>query len=290
MAVTKKIVFGEISGIKEGQSFDNRREMMPSAFHRNWAQGIDGNPKEGAAAIALSGGYADDEDYGDEGIYTGAGGNKNGRQVEDQTWSHTGNGALLTSMNKGLPVRIVRGHKHRTEYSPKSGYRYGGLYSVTEAWEDKGVNGFKVCRYRLEYIGEYNKPLKSGEEPPTGGEKERKYSSSTIIRFVRNGAIAVEVKELYKYKCQVCRTALTVKGGFYAEGAHIKPVGKPHNGPDVLPNLLCLCPNHHVLFDRGSFSIADDHTLLGIEDGKLHAEHGLGTDFLKYHRTIHGYE
>ena len=149
MAASKKIVFGEVSGIKEGQSFDNRKEMMLSAFHRNWAQGIDGNPREGAAAIVLSGGYADDEDYGDVVIYTGAGGNKEGKQVEDQTWNHTGNGALLTSMNKGFPVRIIRGHKHRTDYSPKSGYRYGGLYSVTEAWEEQGVSGFKVCRYRL---------------------------------------------------------------------------------------------------------------------------------------------
>ena len=33
------------------------KEMMPSSFHRNWGAGIDGNAKEGTAAIVLSGGY-----------------------------------------------------------------------------------------------------------------------------------------------------------------------------------------------------------------------------------------
>ncbi|WP_221407345.1 YDG/SRA domain-containing protein [Elizabethkingia miricola] len=68
-------VFGEIEGIEEGHIFNDRKEMMPSSFHRNWAKGIDGNAKDGVAAIVLSGGYEDDLDSGDEIIYTGAGGN-----------------------------------------------------------------------------------------------------------------------------------------------------------------------------------------------------------------------
>ncbi|WP_406603762.1 HNH endonuclease [Neolewinella aquimaris] len=27
------------------------------------------------------------------------------------------------------------------------------------------------------------------------------------------------------------------------------PLGAPHNGPEDLSNLLCLCPNYHVKFD-----------------------------------------
>jgi hypothetical protein len=38
---------------------------------------------------------------------------------------------------------------------------------------------------------------------------------------------------------------------FLREAAHIRPLGAPHNGPDTLDNTLCLCPNHHVLFDHG---------------------------------------
>ena len=86
--MTRKIIFGEISGIKEGQWFEGRKDMMPSSFHRNWIAGIDGNGKEGAAAIVLSGGYEDDKDLGDEIIYTGAGGNdpNTKAQISDQNW------------------------------------------------------------------------------------------------------------------------------------------------------------------------------------------------------------
>lgn len=49
--------------------------MIKNSFHRRWASGIDGNEKEGTAAIFLSGGYEDDEDQGEQIIYTGAGGN-----------------------------------------------------------------------------------------------------------------------------------------------------------------------------------------------------------------------
>ena len=85
--MSREIVFGEIDGIKEGHWFEGRKEMMPTSFHRNWASGIDGNRLEGASAIVLSGGYEDDQDLGDEIIYTGAGGNdaNTGKQIEDQT-------------------------------------------------------------------------------------------------------------------------------------------------------------------------------------------------------------
>jgi len=43
--------------------------------------------------------------------------------------------------------------------------------------------------------------------------------------------------------------------GPYAEAAHIRALGLPHNGPDVLENLLCLCPNDHVRFDAGAIYI-----------------------------------
>ena len=52
-----QIVFVEISGIQEGDWFEGRKEMMSSGFHRQWGSGIDGNRKEGTAAIVLSGGY-----------------------------------------------------------------------------------------------------------------------------------------------------------------------------------------------------------------------------------------
>jgi predicted restriction endonuclease len=49
-----------------------------------------------------------------------------------------------------------------------------------------------------------------------------------------------------------CETRLQIgPGRFYCEAAHIKPLGKPHDGPDKTGNMIVLCPNHHLQFDRG---------------------------------------
>lgn len=289
--MSKPIIFGNIEGIEEGQWFEGRKEMMPSSFHRNWGAGIDGNKNDGVAAIVLSGGYEDDEDLGDEIIYTGAGGNVNKKQVEDQTWENTQNAGLLKSMIEGLPVRVIRGHQHKSKFSPPKGYEYAGLYSVVDAWEEKGVSGFKVCRFRLEYIGQKNDRILPEETELDYNTKERKRKESTILRIVRDTKIAHDIKKLYNYECQVCGIVLEIKSIRYAEGAHIKPLGKPHNGEDNSNNLLCLCPNHHILFDKGSFSISDSYDLIGNAQGKLnvHKKHILNKENLKYHRKSHGH-
>lgn len=291
----RKIIFGEITGIQEGQWFEGRKEMMPTSFHRNWGAGIDGNGSEGTAAIVLSGGYEDDKDLGDEIIYTGAGGNdaNTGKQVADQTWTNRGNAGLLKSMNEGLPVRVIRGHKHKSPLSPTSGYSYAGLYSVIDAWQETGKSGFKICRFRLVYAGD-NLERKSAEEIELNLDhdiREKKRVKGTVLRIVRDTKLAHDIKHLYNHKCQVCDVAIPTKNGFYSEGAHIKPLGKPHNGDDSLANLICLCPNHHVMFDKGSFSISDNYKLLGVESGELtvHPKHKIEKENLNYHRESHGY-
>jgi putative restriction endonuclease len=293
--MARPIIFGEITGVQEGQWFEGRKEMMPTSFHRNWGAGIDGNGSEGTAAIVLSGGYEDDKDLGDEIIYTGAGGNdaNSGKQVADQTWTNRGNAGLLKSMNEGLPVRVIRGHKHKSSFSPTSGYTYAGLYSVVDAWQETGKSGFKICRFRLVYAGD-NAERKSAEEVELDLDhdvREKKRVKGTVLRIVRDTKLAHDIKALYNHKCQVCDVAIPTKNGFYSEGAHIKPLGKPHNGDDSLANLICLCPNHHVMFDKGSFAIADNYDLLGAESGqlKVHTKHKIEKENLNYHRESHGY-
>lgn len=291
--MAREIVFGNIEGIAEGQWFKGRREMMPSSFHRMWGAGIDGSKNDGVAAIVLSGGYEDDEDFGNEIIYTGAGGNdsNNKKQMQDQSWDYSPNAGLLRSMNEGLPVRVIRGFKHKSSFSPSSGYTYAGLYSVVDAWEEVGRSGFKICRFRLVYSGQ-NESVKLPEEIELDYQKKDAVrKESTVLRIVRDTKIAHNIKKLYNHECQVCGVALQIKVTRYAEGAHIKPLGKPHNGDDNTDNLLCLCPNHHVLFDKGAFSISDEMELVGDLVGtlKLHDKHILNKENLKYHRKSHGY-
>lgn len=291
--MSRPIIFGEIEGIEEGFHFDNRKEMMPTSFHRNWAAGIDGNAKEGTAAIVLSGGYEDDLDFGEEIIYTGSGGNdgNTGKQVTDQVWEK-GNAGLLISMDQGLPVRVIRGSTHESELSPPKGYTYSGLYSVVDAWEEIGKSGFKICRFRLEYSGN-NKQKKTVRQIELDySERAKKRIESTVLRIVRDTKMAWQIKKLYDFKCQVCQISIPTKLGYYAEGAHIKPLGKPHNGDDNPDNLICLCPNHHVMFDKGVFSITDNLQLIGNLSGDLviHDNHKLNLSNLEYHRQTHGFE
>lgn len=292
--MTRTIKFGEIPEISEGHWFERRKEMMPPSFHRQWAGGIDGNGTEGAAALVLSGGYEDDEDFGDIIIYTGAGGNDPGskRQTADQTWKNSGNAGLLKSMDAGLPVRVIRGAGHKSEFSPKAGYIYAGLYSVVDAWLAKGKSGFNVCKFRLEYSGGNPKrrTVEQIELDYSGRGTVRKLG--TVLRIIRNTKTAGYIKKMYSYQCQVCGITIATKSGFYAEGAHIRPLGSPHNGDDNADNLLCLCPNHHVMFDKGMFAVGNDFALQGALSGKLHIKkaHRIAINNLDYHRKSHGYE
>ena len=80
---------------------------------------------------------------------------------------------------------------------------------------------------------------------------------------------------------------LHVKPAFTAtpEAAHVCPLGSPHNGSNTPNNILCLCPNHHVLFDHGGVAIDEDLSLIGAE-GKLTVDpqHTLSEDHLSYRR------
>jgi len=285
-----KVHIGKIQGLVPGDRFEDRRELMETGVHRSIMYGIDGNKKVGAGAIVLSGGYEDDLDNGDEIIYTGEGGrNDKKKQVADQTWESNGNASLKRSYAQGLPVRVIRGAAHKGPHSPKSGYVYGGLYIIEQAWIEEGKSGFKICRFKLERCDEA--PL--AEQQKQSGfvvrEPGARYAKSTIVRRVRDTQLSRQVKELYDHCCQVCGLRIETPGGPYSEGAHIKPIGTPHLGDDRPENLLCLCPNHHVMFDRGGFGIADDFTFIGIEgELHLHEDHEIDIDNARYHRNMHG--
>jgi len=71
-----------------------------------------------------------------------------------------------------------------------------------------------------------------------------------ILRIVRDTGIARTVKQLHEFRCQICGERIELPDGrYYAEAHHIRPLGKPHNGDDVIENVICVCPNHHAELD-----------------------------------------
>jgi putative restriction endonuclease len=283
--------FGPIPGVPEGTAFASRRDLSAATVHRPLMRGIWGLAINGGAdSIVLSGGYEDDRDYGDTLVYTGEGGRDptTKRQISDQTLTG-GNLALYQSMLTGEPVRVIRGADHKSPFSPVAGYRYDGVFHVVDSWEEKGVSGHKVWRFRLVKAGaEDGKTFEAPAEPLTEGPKgnpEPGRKGSWVVRVIRNTEVAEHIKRLYNHTCQVCGVRLETAGGPYSETAHIRPLGRPHDGPDVPSNCLCLCPNDHVRFDRGVIAIQDDLSLLGV-DGELYVVpgHAIDPDHLRYHR------
>lgn len=255
--------------------------------------GIAGSSSEGAESIVLSGGYEDDEDHGDVIIYTGQGGNDlaTTKQVRDQELTR-GNLALVRSCLDGKLVRVIRGARHRSSYSPVVGYRYDGLYRVENFWHERGKSGYLIWRFRLvkaDLLPVMPPHPDAVKEERTAYDPLPRRAETIITRVIRSTEIASIVKRLYDYRCQVCRIRLETPGGPYAEAAHIRPLGRPHDGPDVLENILCLCPNHHLLFDTGTFTIEDDLCISGTKEKILTAKgHVIGLEYLRYHREHYG--
>jgi hypothetical protein len=78
----------------------------------------------------------------------------------------------------------------------------------------------------------------------------------TVDRIVRDGPLALEVKILHDHKCQLCDLQIVLPGNrLYAEAHHIRPLGNPHDGPDIKSNLLCVCPNCHVMLDYAAIPL-----------------------------------
>lgn len=278
-------MIGHIEGVRVGQIFPDRRALHDANVHQGLRQGI----APDGSLIILSGGYVDDLDEGDSILYTGEGQRdpNTGRQIGHQTLTR-GNRALVQQYQNGNPVRVNRGSRSESKYAPASGYRYDGLYRIDTYWNEQGIDGFNVWRYHLVRL-EGQPPIGEVESTPSipHGSDQPLRGTTIISRVIRNTQLGNSVKELYNYKCQICGASLKTPSGPYAECCHIKPLGRPHNGPDTLENILCLCPNCHVLLDMYALSIQNDMYI--PETGKkltLRSDHIISSDYLTYRRQL----
>lgn len=94
-----------------------------------------------------------------------------------------------------------------------------------------------------------------------GGEGSDSPDRTTRIKeeVRRDNSIVEKLKEKYSYQCQVCRDQrFQGDSKRYAEGHHIKPL-RPDGGPDIVDNILVLCPNHHIDFEYGMIRVDPDN-------------------------------
>lgn len=297
MSFSKKlddgIYLGEVPGIPPGTFFLNRQELYDNGLHRDLIREIAPH----GSSVVISGGHPDDVDESGVIIFTGEGGRdpKTNIQKEDQEFVG-GYKHLAENHLRGIPVRVHRSVKVHLDKTNDAKvpigfrYRYEGLYRVAECWEEKSGDGFNICRFRLEKNLEMIYPMDETNSlmpvPPAGSILPQR-KESRIVKVVRDTDVSDYVKNLYDFTCQICNIRLTTTRGAYAEGCHIRPIGRPHNGPDEVDNMLCLCPNCHVLFDEHAIWIDDNFKIMGAVTGELSVKsnHGIKVSHLTYHRS-----
>ena len=88
-----------------------------------------------------------------------------------------------------------------------------------------------------------------------------RFSQNT--RRIRNATWALRIKKKYNYICAVPNC--DANGLIFVNAAHIKPDNAPESGVPHRAHILngiCLCRNCHAAFDRGYFSLTDDHKII----------------------------
>ncbi|MET9967380.1 YDG/SRA domain-containing protein [Streptomyces sp. NPDC006356] len=314
---------GHIEGVAVGEYFDSRMAVKDAKLHQANQKGIswlkdekDGLPV--ADAIVLNGGYVDDDDQWTQMRYTGGSkgeerDSNTKRLLRSQSWSYVDNAALKRSHERGYPIRVIRGYKGDERYSPSKGYRYDGLYRITalrtalSKLPAPDGNEIKICQFDLERVPESQQghtpvethvaeALEELEElyEEQGEERYPEVRTTPVQRLIRSVATSRRVKKLYGGECQLCgRRLLGPDGEAHSQGAHIRPLGKPHNGPDVEQNILCVCPNCHVRLDIGAVVVAPDWSIVVraamfgevlLPKLKTKGWHRVHPDYIRYHR------
>ncbi|KAL9686979.1 hypothetical protein QQ045_031375 [Rhodiola kirilowii] len=149
-----KRIIGSLPGVSVGDIFFRFIELCVFGLHGQTQAGIDyvcasqsliNEPI--ATSIVYSGGYEDNEDFGDVLIYSGQGGkDKFNKQCAHQKLEGA-NLALYNSMRYAIELRVIRGIKIARCASKV--YVYDGLYKIVESWYDVGKSGFGVLRFKL---------------------------------------------------------------------------------------------------------------------------------------------
>ncbi|XP_074321768.1 histone-lysine N-methyltransferase, H3 lysine-9 specific SUVH5-like [Silene latifolia] len=141
--------FGSVPGVKVGDMFHYRIELVIAGLHRRFQGGIDTKEDNGekfATCIVANEGHLDNMSDPNVLSYIGEGGTSKSNEV-DQTLT-AGNLGLNNSRLRKKSVRVVRGLRYGSG-NAKIVYVYDGLYKVTETIKKKGPQGNWIFEFRM---------------------------------------------------------------------------------------------------------------------------------------------
>jgi hypothetical protein len=128
-------------------------------------------------------------------------------------------------------------------------------------------------------------------------EEEEEAIRKTVTRseLDRDLRVVANIKGFYDNTCQVCQVQLLAPK---EKGGSLRPFSDVHHlharsegGPDRQANGICVCPNCHAQFQRGTLAVRADFTIAAaypghpLEGRKLTVDprHGLDLTYLRYH-------
>jgi hypothetical protein len=226
-----------------------------------------------------------------------------GREVSKTAGSPVADVALRIGRAVGGVYNKVMNFRALDPRDQREGLPAGGAVDQ-EVWnefydaERRAVRSTELEKAFLDLWGDSSPAVEAaptsgaGTNVPPAATATPSRARQTTFRVIRDSAVTDWVKQVHQHRCQACGRRFDSPRGPVAEGAHIRPLGAEHDGPDDVRNVLCLCPTHHALFDRGAFVIFEDLALRSSHVGDLlprlavRPEHEVGIEFVSYHRRV----
>jgi len=193
-----------------------------------------------------------------------------------QAFENLGGAAPLRAIYEEV-ARLRSNGKFREEYIRRLIQNYSSASAGFKGKEDLfyPVEGLRGGVWGLKKNVQLTATASDIDPPPP----EKK--SVQVYRTLRDTPLVRRLKRLHKNRCQICGSALKLRGEeTYSEGHHLQPLGGSHLGPDIEANIIIVCPNHHALCDFQAIEL-DGESL------RSHPSHHVGQKYLDYHNALY---
>jgi putative restriction endonuclease len=171
------------------------------------------------------------------------------------------------------PRRVAAGSEVRVAFSSANLMRF---LTLSRDADLANIAGIQRESYFLDPIGVTSQQV-------TQDQVNSARMRILVERLKRDPTFSPRVREQYEFNCAVCGSQLEI-----VEAAHIIGVSEP-NSTDETWNGVCLCPNHHALFDSRLLNIRDNLIIVCDEDSlSLLEQEGSGGGADTLLRAFHG--
>lgn len=160
------------------------------------------------------------------------------------------------------------------------------LLGVPKVWLDDIIEGAADAYH----TGRDEPFVATAEQKEERKPEKPRRQTQQVTTFLRAGEHRERLRGWYEGRCQICGGRLGGRRAPSFDAAHIRAL--QHGGPDVIENMLSLCPNHHRQIDVGTAGIKPDTREIEAPYGTapapegpliVHEEHRVDKRCLEWH-------